>query len=323
MSETIQEIRERYKTKYLIARSAADERQREADERIPGMRQVHERMDAVGLALLKAAFAPGKDGTASVEDYRAEVDALRAERARLMCAAGYPADYTEVHYDCPLCGDTGYTENGQMCVCLRREITRARYEASGMSERMHAQTFANFSLQYYAPGEEAERMRYNYEFLRNYAAQFNPRKSGNVMLFGGTGLGKTHLSSAVAGEVLKKGYDVCYVTAPRMMGDFEKQRFGDGNGDADGDTAHYFATDLLILDDLGTEVVNQFTASCLYDLITRRMDTGKATLISTNFTAADLRKRYWDRITSRLLGEYQVLLFVGKDVRMQKLTAEK
>lgn len=323
MSETIQEIRERYKTKYLLARNAADERQKEVDARIPGMRQVHEQMNAVGLALMKAAFAPEKDGIASVEDYRTRVDALRAERARLLCAAGYPADYTEIRYDCPLCGDTGYLEDGQMCTCLRREIAKARYATSGMSERMHAQTFANFSLQYYAPGEESERMRNNYEFLYNYASQFDPRQSGNVMLFGGTGLGKTHLSSAVAGEVLQKGYDVCYVTAPRMMGDFEKQRFGDGNGDADGHTAHYYTSDLLILDDLGTEVVNQFTASCLYDLITRRMDTGKATLISTNVSAADLRKRYWDRITSRLLGEYQVLLFVGKDVRMQKLTAKK
>ncbi len=318
MSETVNQIRERYKTKYLEAESAAEMRRAEVEMRVPGIREAHLRMQQTGLALLGSVF--NKDQTVGdLDTYRAEIEQLRGECARLLTEAGYPADYDSIKYECALCGDTGYLEDGQMCKCLKRELTRARILTSGMGERMRTQNFANFSLRYYTQGEERDRMQYCLDALRAYAYDFTPKTAANLLLLGNTGLGKTHLSSAVAGVVLEKGYDVCYVNATRLIGDFEKQRFGAGNGNLNGETDHYFVADFLILDDLGTEVSNQFTASCLYDLITRRMDTEKPTLISTNLTPAELRKRYWDRITSRLLGEYRLLPFVGKDVRMQKL----
>ena len=141
----------------------------------------------------------------------------------------------------------------------------------------------------------------------------------SLLFLGGTGLGKTHLSTAVARTVIARGYDVFYNSAVGMISDFECRRFGNGlaQGDAD-DTARYTECDLLIIDDLGTEVVNQFTLSCLYHVLNTRLNLSKPTLISTNLASGDLRKTYSDRITSRLLGEYLLIPFYGIDVRRQK-----
>ena len=148
--------------------------------------------------------------------------------------------------------------------------------------------------------------------------------SANLAFFGGTGLGKTHLSTAVAKTVIDKGYDVLYVTALSMLADFEKERFGSGYSDTDvSDLSRYYDADLLIVDDIGTEVNNQFTVSTIYNIINTRLSKGKSTVISTNLTPAELRTRYWDRIASRIFGEYTPIIFEGTDVRMQKLMSDK
>jgi DNA replication protein DnaC len=135
------------------------------------------------------------------------------------------------------------------------------------------------------------------------------------------------LSTAVAGVVLNAGYDVFYTTAVGMVGEFEMQRFGNSGAAGDmgtaADTSRYFDCDLLIIDDLGTEVINQFTVSALYNVINTRLSLRRPTIISTNFTQEELRRRYWDRITSRLFGEYKLLLFVGTDIRAQKVKMGK
>jgi DNA replication protein DnaC len=137
---------------------------------------------------------------------------------------------------------------------------------------------------------------------------------------GNTGLGKTHISSAMGGIIMDKGNDVYYATATGMISDFEMHRFGNSiSDDVQQETAKYFNCDLLIIDDLGTEVVNQFTTSCLYNVINSRLNRKKSTIINTNFTQDEIRKKYQDRIASRIFGEYLLLPFVGTDIRMIKL----
>ena len=163
-------------------------------------------------------------------------------------------------------------------------------------------------------------MRRIFNIMKEYADRFVPGQAGNLALFGGTGLGKTHLSSAVAGVVIGKGYDVLYSSAVGMLSDFERQRFGNASGVGNQtDTQRYYESDLLIIDDLGTEVSNQFTTSVLYEVINTRLNLRRATIISTNLNEEEFRRRYWDRITSRVLGEYSLLQFVGRDIRAQKL----
>ena len=186
---------------------------------------------------------------------------------------------------------------------------------------MEEQSFDNFSLDYYKTSPEAyKQMSRILLITKGFADNFIPQKSGNMVFFGGTGLGKTHLSSAIARTVIGKGCDVFYSTAVGCLGDFEYQRFGNSTGgDESGDTSRYFECDLLIIDDMGTEVNNQFTTSVLYNIINTRLSRRLSTIISTNLTQEEFRRRYWDRITSRVLGEYTVLPFVGVDIRAQKL----
>ena len=232
---------------------------------------------------------------------------------------GFDPAYTEVKYECTLCGDTGYVDC-KMCECMRRKLVEAGYEASGMADLLRTQSFDNFSLEYYASNPSVhQHMSKVYDIMKRYADTFESRKSGNLVLFGGTGLGKTHLSSAVAGKVIEAGYDVFYASAVGCLADFEYQRFGNASGSVSGTQLdRYFECDLLILDDLGTEIGNQFTTSVLYNLINTRLNRRVSTIISTNLTQDEFRKRYWDRITSRVLGEYTVLPFVGTDVRLLK-----
>ena len=196
-------------------------------------------------------------------------------------------------------------------------------EASGLSALMRQQSFENFSLDYYRQSPESyEIMNRNYHTVRRYAEQFSMSEKQlpqSLLFLGGTGLGKTHLSTAVARTVISRGYDVFYNSAVGMISDFECRRFGNGLAQGDGDdTVRYTECDLLIIDDLGTEVVNQFTLSCLYHVLNTRLNLQKPTLISTNLTSGELRKIYSDRITSRLLGEYLLIPFYGTDVRRQK-----
>ena len=204
---------------------------------------------------------------------------------------------------------------------MRKKLVEAGFESSGMSGLIREQKFSNFSLDYYRQSpEEYKRMSAIYNLLLQYAEKFEVGESKNIAMFGGTGLGKTHLSSAVAGKIIEGGHDVYYIGAQGMISDFEYNRFGNSSmGGVDGDIDRYIECDLLIIDDLGTEVNNQFTTSCLYNVINTRLNKKKPTLISTNLTPDEFRHRYWDRITSRVFGEYVILPFVGKDVRSQKI----
>jgi DNA replication protein DnaC len=180
-------------------------------------------------------------------------------------------------------------------------------------------TFDTFSLDIYRKNPQSyQRMSHNCETLRSFADRFSDQRSENFLLIGGTGRGKTHLSSAVAGRVIENGNDVYYISAVNLFRGFEKLHFG--RGIADGEEMHRcFDADLLIIDDLGTELTNQFTVSILYDIVDTRINNRKSTIISTNLDQNELRKRYWDRVTSRLFGEYRPLLFDGIDVREWKL----
>ena len=313
-------IREEYATKYLIAREEADLRRAEIHLAIPEVAEIDRALGRTGLSLMEASMQ-GEDVQARIAAVRRTNEDLRHVRAELLTSHGYPADYTEVRYECPLCNDSGFVDT-RMCICMKKKLVEAGFEASGMGNLLREQSFENFDLTYYQSDPTAlRRMEQILARMRLYTETFEAGKSGNLVLFGGTGLGKTHLSSAVARGVIERGCDVFYVSAVSMLSDFERERFGNSAGGETGvGTDRYFSCDLLIIDDLGTEVNNQFTTSVLYNLINTRLNKRQSTIINTNLTQDEFRKRYWDRITSRVLGEYTVLPFLGTDVRAQKLS---
>ncbi len=319
--DILSRIRREYETKYRVAQDEADARRVEIHMALPAVAEIDAELRLTGLSIMAAAVEAG-DVDARIAEVREKNIALRARRAALLVAAGYPADYTEPRYACTLCNDSGYVDC-KMCRCMRRQIIDATFEASGISALLRAQTFDNFDLTFYADDPNAHRrMTQILAKVKQFADTFKPEESESLVLFGGTGLGKTHLSSAAASVIIENGHDVVYVSAVNLLSDFEFNRFGNRSVGESGDavnTDRYYECDLLIIDDLGTEVTNQFTTSVLYDLINTRITRHRSTLISTNLSQEEFRRRYWDRITSRVLGEYTVLPFLGKDIRAQKL----
>lgn len=319
-SSIYKKIYDEYTGKYLIARERADERLREVHKAIPELVKLDRELSLTGLEIFSASINAGEDYKARLSEIREKNGHLQARRAEILVANGYPSDYTDVKYECEKCSDTGFVDN-KMCSCMKEALVLAGIENSGFASLIREQSFENFSLDYYKKNpSHYEIMCHNRDFLENYAEKFDRKSSPSILMMGGTGLGKTHLSSAVARRIIEKGNDVFYTGAIDLFSTFEVQRFKSAyNNEPNELIERYFECDLLIIDDLGTEMINQFSVSTLYNLINDRLSRKKPVIISTNLTKDEIKKKYTDRITSRILGEYQVLFFMGTDVRAQKL----
>lgn len=327
--DNFRRIRQEYETKYQRAHDEADRRRAEVETLIPAVAVLHRQMAAVGPEIMRISLEAKteEERKAAIAALKQRHSEMRAERDALLLAKGYPTDYADVRYECDKCSDSGYLDDGRMCQCMRSKLVCANYETSGLGALLSSQSFDNYSLDYYRNDEKTYRtMQAVLQAMKQYAAVFSPDRidelpaGGNLLLVGGTGLGKTHLSTAVAKTLLDRGYDVLYTGAIGLVAAFENARFGSSVGLSDTEDLHrFYDCDLLIIDDLGTEVVNQFTVSSLYNVINTRLNLRRPTIISTNLLQDELRHRYWDRITSRLFGEFRILLFLGTDVRAQKV----
>ncbi len=249
---------------------------------------------------------------------REENLALQKRREELILSLGLPSDYTDLKHECDVCEDTGHTENGTLCKCYKNALKLKSYEHSGLSRLLEKQSFESFSFDFYE-GADKEVIKQNFDELLSFAKNFEADKR-SFLLYGPTGLGKTHLSTAVAKHLLDSGYDVVYETAQNVFFDFENDRFRDRFSDEAPVSGKYLECDLLILDDLGTEMVTSFSLSCLYNIINTRLNKGLPIIASTNLRSDEIRKLYHDRITSRLFGEFIIKQFAGKDIRLQKIS---
>ncbi len=310
-------IKTEFSRKYLLAHNRARERQMELYEKVPEVWEIDRLLAKTGVEIMKV-ITEGVDVEKQIADIREKNELLQAERGQLLRSRGYPENYSDVQYECERCGDSGYVENG-MCDCMKRALVLAGYKSSGLGALIETQAFENFSLEYYKKhGGNYESVVLAYGHLKRFAERFDGNTYQNHLLVGGTGLGKTHLSTAVAKTVIERGFDVLYVTATGMLSDFEAKRFGNGS-EPRNKLERYMDAELLIVDDLGTETVNQFTLSCVYDVINERINRRHSTIINTNLSRNELETKYNERITSRLLGEYIPFVFRGMDIRQQKV----
>ncbi len=298
--------------------STQEQHIKEAEAAIPALSEINKSLSMTGLKIMGEAMAHTLNDERMAE-IRREYEELAAKKRNLLLAFGFPEDYADIKYHCPLCSDTGYV-GIDMCKCLRRELVLAALDSSGLSSLIRNQNFETFSLDYYENNDKAN-MSMVVGTLKNFAETFHPKCGKSWLFIGPTGLGKTHLSTAVAVELIKKGYDVVYESTQQIMSDYETVRFSSGySSDREmPDLTRYTDAELLIMDDLGTELTTQYTVSCLYNIVNTRINRNLSTIISTNLTQKELRDRYSDRITSRLFGEYFPIVFTGKDVRHQKL----
>ncbi len=295
-------------------------RRAEIAKKVPEITAYEAQLADTGLAAAKA-FAAGDDADKYFERLSSENLRLQELIKDALVKAGYPADYLDIPYTCKICSDTGFFE-GKVCSCrkqLLKELNIAALHAVSPAARCR---FDNFDLSYY-PGEvipalgfsPRERMSDIYEYCKSYAEDFD-EDSGSIYMHGPTGLGKTHLSLAIANVAAQKGYNVYYGSAQSIFSELEREKFSYSGSSAASD--RILGCDLLIIDDLGSEFVTQFTVAALYDIINTRINLSKPVILSTNLTDAELEAKYTQRFTSRIIGSYESLIFFGNDIRQIK-----
>lgn len=293
--------------KRIAAMQEADERRSELHARIPRVKEIDELLRDIPMRSLVGE---------SIEDLRSESEKLNQERARLLSACGYAADYDTPKFECPECNDGGYC-GLKLCKCIKAMLATGNYQESSLAHGLIDKTFESFSLEYYAEGKEREQMEAILSNCKKYAEGFpDANKAAGLYFYGGTGLGKTHLTAAVANTVSKKGFSVIYESAQQIVDTLDAVRFNRADVS---ERKKYETCSLLIIDDLGAEFITQYSISALTSLIDLRIVNGKKTIISSNLDHNGIKKHYGERLYSRLLGEFRVLKFVGKDIRMQKI----
>lgn len=280
------------------------------------------------IAQLSAAQARKRilGSTEGQLEYSQKVTALATEKANLLDTYQFPADYLTLKYDCEICKDTG-ADGNKKCKCYVISATKLLYKASGLTNVLDEENFDSFDMSYYPDnvtmtfGGVTYSARENMENIlancRSYVANFESKKD-SMFFTGQTGRGKTFMTHCIAKSLLDMGYSVVYQSANQFFDNLANVKFGYDSDDFE--IADYFTeADLLIIDDLGTEMTNNFTNPRLFECINDRMMKGLGTIISTNLSLSEIRDRYSDRIYSRIMGNYSLLAFFGEDIRKQKL----
>lgn len=294
-------------------------REAETRAKIPALRRIDGELRSLMGEVLDVTLSHRTDAATALERVREKSEALCGEKAELLKENGYPANWLDEIVDCPRCHDTGYLRDGSICECLLALYEEERAKELSSLLKAGEASFADFSLDYYA-GDARECMELTYAAARQYAVSFGAN-SPNLLMQGGTGLGKTFLSGCIAKTVSAQGCSVVYETAQEAFGAFEEQKFSrdaETYAAASEKVKRIMSCDLLILDDLGTELTTGFTQSALYNIINTRLTEGKKTIISTNLSDEDLAARYIPQTVSRIRGEFDPLLFMGRDIRAIK-----
>lgn len=293
----------------------------EISKKVPELEEIQNRLSQVGYSISKAFFSPN-DKKEEIEKLQRLSEKLQEEKRDLLVKNGYSPDALKIKYVCPVCKDTGFIED-RMCNCHRELLKELQKKEIARIAPIDECTFETFDLKYYpetplenaiSPRAKAEKIA---ESCHRFATGFNVGKSGNLLLMGMTGLGKTHLSLAIANVAISRGFSVVYGTAHNILSDLQNENFGrtDNLRYSENDILY---TDLLILDDLGTEYSNSYTVACLYNIINTRILAKRPTIINTNYGFQELNEKYDQRITSRIAGEYSPLTLFGNDIRYIK-----
>ncbi len=319
-AEVVRRARERLAREKADRESENLRRQAEVYQKVPRLRQIDQQLRQTMAMAAQAVFTSGGNVQEAMEQVKQKNLALQQERKSLL-ALHFPPDYLEEREICTHCGGSGYI-GSTMCSCLR-ELCRQEQRKELTLLSGGEESFSRFRLDYYSDQYDPKYgasprtiMERNFQNCRRYAATFT-EKSGSLLFVGGTGLGKTFLSACIAGAVADRGYSVMYESASRLFSKLEQARFGGGEQERR-EAEKLAQCDLLIVDDLGTEMPGQFVTTALYSLINDRQLAGKPMVISTNLNVDEIARRYSPQTASRLQGNFIRLTFVGEDIRVMK-----
>ena len=299
-----------------------EERRQEIYARLPVVRQLEAEIAERSVACAKKLL----EGDKSVLDrLKEDLKDLREQKSLIIRAAGYPDDYLELHYRCPDCRDTGLID-GRKCHCFLQAQMKLLHAQSNLEDVLERENFNALSYEYYDDTEilpqlgitNAAYMRRVVAGCREFVRDFD-KKHDNLLFTGSTGVGKTFLTNCIARELMDDFHSVIYLTASDLFDVFSRNKFDYDNAEDMKDMYRFILDcDLLIIDDLGTELNNSFTSSQLFYCINERMNMSRSTIISTNLTLARLRDSYTDRVTSRIMSGYRIIPLYGGDIRLLK-----
>ena len=299
-----------------------EERRQEIYARLPVVRQLEAEIAERSVACAKKLL----EGDKGVLDrLKEDLKDLREQKSLIIRAAGYPDDYLELHYRCPDCRDTGLID-GRKCHCFLQAQMKLLHAQSNLEDVLERENFKALSYEYYDDTEilpqlgitNAAYMRRVVAGCKEFVRVFD-KKHDNLLFTGSTGVGKTFLTNCIARELMDDFHSVIYLTASDLFDVFSRNKFDYDNAEDMKDMYRFILDcDLLIIDDLGTELNNSFTSSRLFYCINERMNMSRSTIISTNLTLARLRDSYTDRVTSRIMSGYRIIPLYGGDIRLLK-----
>lgn len=298
-------------------------RRQEVYRKIPAFETLNHRLAELSVEIVRAKL---EDGVESLAKFQQEVDVIKKEKERLLTEHGYATDYLDRIYTCPDCRDTGYIGD-EKCPCFQSRIVEYLYEQSNLKEILDHENFSHFSTDYYpddyieettglTPRDNSLKILQTAQFFSKHFAETHD----NLLLYGNTGVGKTFLSHCIAKEALDQSHTVVYLTSLGLFDILEMNKFDRQlrSEEKSASVSYILNCDLLIIDDLGTELNNSFTSSQLYQVLDTRLIHQKSTIISTNLSFDDLREQYSERIFSRITSGYTLLKLTGDDIRLKK-----
>ena len=309
-----------YEQKQVHNRDVLDKRRKTVYNLVPEMKDIH---DSISLLSVNQARKLLNGDEAALSELKSQIRALISKKTELLVAAGFPADYLEPIYECPDCKDTGYI-GSQKCHCLQKAIIDLLYTQSNLKNILQEENFDTFSFKYYSDnhvdpvtGRSALTNIRNAHFIAHDFVDTFAKDFRNLFLYGDTGVGKTFLTNCIAKELIDNSFSVIYFTAFELFDTLAKSRV-EKDSAAEMMNEHIFDCDLLIIDDLGTELTNSFTVSQLFLCINERLLRRKSTIISTNLSLESLVDIYSERTFSRITSNYTMLKITGDDIRIKK-----
>lgn len=308
-----------YSRRQLENKHRQDRCRQQVYETIPQVRQIEDEISAQAVACAKRLL---NGDVHAREILKQRTEDLKEQKEVLLASGGFAADYMDMHYHCPECQDSGYI-NGQKCRCFKKEQIRLLYAQSNIEEVLERENFSTFSFSVYDSEKVipeiqmtvADYMEQVHGWCREYVENFQ-EKGGNLIFTGSTGVGKTFLTNCIAKELIDRYQSVIYLSSNDLFEVFSKNKFHYETEEEMRDMyQHILDCDLLIIDDLGTELNNSFVSSQLFYCINERLLRTKSTIISTNLSLTMLRDTYSDRISSRIISKYSIIPLYGGDIR--------